>query len=188
MSRKIAVISIVIIVCVTLTYIIRLATATLPEVEVTSTDGRIEILFHSINFSQSLAFYPHTPETVGYIFAWVDITIKNVGQANIHINWNYAYLKDSNNYLYQGTYADSPRQFQLIDLPPGETIRGEFYFEVPAGATIEKFVWSDLSSYVSVAVPEFSSMIVLTLFMAATVLAVVVYRRKQPARRFFQKL
>jgi hypothetical protein len=178
MNRRIALISIVVSVCLTSTYIIQLANATLQEVEEMSTDGRIEIVFHSINFSQSLPFYPHTPETVGYVFAWVDITIKNVGQQNIQINWNYAYLKDSNNYLYQGKYADSPRQFQLIGLPPGETIRGEFYFEVPAGATIEKFIWSDFSSYVSVVVPEFSSMLVLTPFMAAAVLAIVVYRKK----------
>ena len=177
MNRKLALISVVLSV-LTLAYTIQLANATLLEVEESGIDSRIEITFHSIDTAQSLSFYPHTPETVGYIFAWVDITIKNIGQQDISINWYYAYLKDNNNYLYQGTHADSPREFKLVKLPPGETMRGEFYFEVPAGAIIEKFIWSDYSSYVSVVVPEFSSMLVLTLFMAATVLAVLVYRRK----------
>jgi hypothetical protein len=177
MNKKLALTSAVISM-LTLAYSIQLTNAMLPEVEESSTDGRIEIWFHSLTTAQSLPFYPHTPETVGYIFAWVDLSIKNVGSEDVHINWNYAYLKDSENYQYRGTHADSPKEFPLMDLPSGETIRGEFYFEVPSEATIEKFIWSDLRSYVSIVIPEFSSILILTLFMITALLAVIVYRRK----------
>ena len=145
---------------------------------VSTTDGRVEIWFHSFDTAQSLDFYPYEPETAGYIFAWVDLSIKNVGSEDVHINWNYAYLKDADNYLYTGRHADSPKEFPLLKLPPEETIRGEFYFEIPTESIIEEFIWSDLRSYVSVVIPEFPSFLLLPLFMLATLLAVIVYRRK----------
>jgi len=142
-----------------------------------TSDGRIELCVHLFDTSPSLEFYPHEPEIIGYIFAWVDLSIKSVGSKEVHINWNYGYLKDTNNYLYNGRHADSPIELPLLDLPPGETIRGEVYFEVPSGATIKEFVWSDLASYISVVIPEFPSFLILPLFIIATLLAVIVYRK-----------
>ncbi len=177
MKKKLALASAV-ITMLTLAYSIQLTNAKLPEVEELTADDRIEIWFHSLNTAQSLPFYPHTPETVGYIFAWVDISLKNVGQQDISTNSLYAYLKDSNNYLYEAIYVDSPKEFPLLKLPSGETLRGELYFEVPSGAIIEKFVWDDHSSHVSVSIPEFSSLITMPLFMIATLLAILVYKKK----------
>jgi hypothetical protein len=176
MNRKIALVTLVLSM-VTSAFTIQLAKATLLDVESTSIDGRIEITFHSIDTAQSIPFYPHTPETVGYIFAWVDLTIENIGQQDISINWNFAYLKDSNNYLYKGTHVDSPQEFPLVDLPPGETQRGKFYFEVPSGAVIEEFVWDDYSNHVIVLIPEFSTFLFLSLSIIAPLLAVIVYKR-----------
>jgi hypothetical protein len=143
-----------------------------------TSDGRIELCVHLFDTSPSLEFYPHEPEIIGYIFAWVDLSIKNVGSEDVYISGGYVYLKDANNYLYEHRYADTPLALRSLHLPPGETIRGELYFEVPSGATIKEFVWSDYASYINVAIPEFPSFLILPLFMIATLLAVIIYKRK----------
>lgn len=143
-----------------------------------ASDGRIALCVHSFNSSPSLSFYPYTPKTAGYVFAWVDLSLKNVGTKKVSTNSLYAYLRDTDNYFYEYVYTDSPKKWQLIDLPPGETFRGEIYWEVPPEAIIDRFVWTDPWSYITVIIPEFPSFLILSLFMIATLLAVMVYKRK----------
>jgi len=142
-------------------------------------DSRISLCVHSFGSAQSISYYPYNPDTAGYVFAWVDVSLKNVGGEEVTTNPLYAFLRDADNYMYEGGNVLSPKQLQLIDLPPGETVRGEIYFEVPAQAVITKFQWIDHHSFISVIIPEFPSFLILPLFMIATLLAVIVYRRRK---------
>lgn len=124
----------------------------------------------------------YEPETVGYVFAWVDLSLKNVGTEEVSTNTLYAYLKDTENYFYKREGVLSPKAFRLIDLPPGETIRGEIYWEVPSEAIIDEFIWHNHRSYISIIIPEFPDALLMPLFMIATLLAVILYRRKRTVK------
>jgi len=128
--------------------------AELPGVGEWTSDGRIELCVHSFDSAPSIHYYPYEPEIAGYIFAWVDLSLKNVGIEKVSTNLLYAYLKDTENYLYEGVIVLSPKEWQLIDLPPGETLRGEIYFEVPAEAIIDEFLWIDYQSYIGIVILE----------------------------------
>ena len=143
-----------------------------------TTDGRIELCVHSFDTAPSIDYYPYEPETVGYVFAWVDLSLKNVGIEEVSTNTLYAYLKDTENYFYEREGVLSPKAFRLIDLPPGETIRGEIYWEVPSEAIIDEFIWHNHQSYISIIIPEFPDALLVPLFMIATLLAVILYRRR----------
>jgi len=140
-------------------------------------DGRIELCVHSFDTSPSIDYYPYTPAS-GCIFAWVDLSIKNVDTEEVGINQLYAYLKDTDNYVYARFSTLSPKRLALVDLPPEETIRGEIYFEVPTEAVIAEFLWNDFKSNISVVIPEFPSFLILPLFMIVTLLVVIVYKTK----------
>lgn len=143
-----------------------------------TSDGRIAIFIHSFDTASSVPYYPYSPAS-GNVYVWVDVSLKNVGTGTISTNTLYAYVADIDHYYYRGEVVSSPRHLALIDLPPQETIRGEIYFEVPADSVIEKFVWQDNYSNLRITVPELPSFLILPLFMIATLLAVIVCRRKQ---------
>jgi hypothetical protein len=111
-------------------------------------DGRVEICVHAFSSSPTLSFYPYEPDNTGFVFAWVDVSLKNVGTEDVSTNKLYTHLKDTSNYMYGNVYTSSPKEWDLVDLPPGETLRGEIYFEVPAEAVVDRFVWSSYTSYI----------------------------------------
>ena len=59
-----------------------------------------------------------------------------MGNEGVNTNSLYAYLKDNQNYMYEREAVMSPKAWRFLDLPPGETLRGEIYFEIPPDATI----------------------------------------------------
>jgi len=141
-------------------------------------DSRISLCVHSFSSAQSISYYPYTPDTAEYVFAWVDVSLKNVGGEEVSTNSLYAFLRDADDYIYERIIVPSPKQWQLIDLPPGETVRGEIYFEVPAQAVITKFQWIDYQSFISIIIPEFPSFLILPLFMTLTLLTVIICKRR----------
>jgi len=142
------------------------------------TDGRIALCIHSFETAPTIDYYPYKPDTSGYIWAWVDLSLENVGTKEISTNSLYAYLKDNQNYMYRGrSVANAPKNFKLLDLPPGETLRGEIYFEVPQDAIIVAFVWYDYKSYI--VIPEFSSITILLLLMLTTLIAIIFVKKER---------
>jgi len=131
-----------------------------------NSDGRIRIEVHSFGNSFSIAYNPYDPEIAGFIWAWVDISITNIGLQDVSTNNLYGYLKDSENHLYESSYTASPFKLQLVDLPPNDTIRGEIYFEIPEDAEIVSFLWSDWNS--NITIPEFSAFIMLLILIIPT--------------------
>ncbi|MHA1722477.1 MAG: DUF4352 domain-containing protein [Candidatus Baldrarchaeia archaeon] len=142
-------------------------------------DGRIAICIHSFQTASRIDYYPYEPDTPGYIWAWVDLSIKNVGSDEISTNSLYAYLKDSQDYMYEGRpVANDPKHLKLMDLPPRETLRGIIYFEIPPNATIVAFIWYDYESYI--VIPEFTSVIILIPLFLTVVLLIVLTKKKRP--------
>ena len=118
-----------------------------------NSDSRLQIEVHSFGNVSSVAYYPYTPDNAGYIWAWVDVSLTNIGFEEVSTNSLYAYLKDSLNYLYGTEYTSSPLYLQLLDLPVNQTIRGELYFEIPSDAEIASFLWSDYNSNIQIPQP-----------------------------------
>ena len=139
-------------------------------------DDRIAICIHSFQTASRIDYFPYEPDTPGYIWAWVDISIKNVGTEEISTNTLYAHLKDSQGYVYERTRTTDPKHLKLMDLPPGGTIRGTVYFEIPPDATIVAFIWYNYDSYIEI--PEFSSLMVLSLIIMIVSIATVIARKK----------
>jgi hypothetical protein len=120
-----------------------------------NSDSRLELQVHSFNTASSIDYYPYTPDTNGYIWAWVDISIKNIGTEEVSTNVLYAYLKDNNNYQYRARpTANAPLQLKLIDLLPGEIQRGLIYWEIPPDAEITSFIWHDYVSNIAIPAPS----------------------------------
>lgn len=145
-----------------------------------TSDNRMEMNVHSFNTSPSIDFIPNTPNRLGYIYAWVDVSLKNLGTEAININLLYAHLKDSENYIYQSTVVASPKLVQLMDINPGETIRGELYWEIPEDAIITEFIWQDYRSNLHTIIPEFQPWIILPLILIGTVGLVILRKRMTP--------
>jgi len=140
-------------------------------------DDRIAICIHSFQTASRIDYFPYEPDTPGYIWAWVDVSIKNVGTEEVSTNSLYAHLKDNQGYMYEGRpVANDPKHLKLIDLPPGEIIRGIVYFEIPPDATIVAFIWYDHDSYIEI--PEFSSLMVLSLVTMIVSIVAVIARKK----------
>ena len=118
-----------------------------------NSDSRLQIEIHSFGNATSIAYYPYTPDTAGYIWMWIDVSLTNVGFEEVSTNSLYAYLKDSLNYLYEREHVSSPLFLQLLDLPVNQTIRGELYFEIPSDAEIVSFLWSDYDSNIQIPQP-----------------------------------
>ena len=99
------------------------------------------------------------------------VSITNIGFNDVSTNSLYAHLKDKQNYLYESEIALSPIRLQLVDLPANQTIRGELYFEIPAGAEIVSFLWSDWNS--NILIPEFPSAALLGFVIVLSSMAII---------------
>jgi len=120
----------------------------------TNSDSRLELRIYSFDTAASIDYYPYTPDTSGYIWAWVYFSIKNIGTEEVSTNVFFAYLKDSNDYQYEARITvDSPLELELVDMPPGETQQGLIYWEIPPDAEITSFIWSDYVSYITIPDP-----------------------------------
>jgi hypothetical protein len=102
-----------------------------------------------------------------------------LGTRSISTNPFFAYLKDSENYLYQPESVLSPKELPLIDLAPGDTLRGEIYWEIPEEAIISEFIWQDFQSDIHIIIPEFPTLLVLPLIVIITSMMLVIWRRNK---------
>jgi hypothetical protein len=153
-----------------------------------NSDGTVEIQIHSFDTATSLDSY--TPSIVGYIFTWVDLSIKNIGTQEVSTNQIHAYLKDSQNYQYTSRIVGGSRCITVVHLSPGEALRGEIYWEIPSDAEITSFIWDDDPIYITIPapspkptespdIPEFPLTVgVMLVVTAVTVLALVLKRKR----------
>jgi hypothetical protein len=116
----------------------------------TKSDGRIEITIYSLNTSVSISYSPYTSDLMGYIWAWIDFSITNLGGSTMSANPLNCMLKDQQNFIYDISNVSSPKQMQSQELSAEATIRGELYFEIPFSAVITHFVYEDDDSYITI--------------------------------------
>lgn len=139
---------------ITLTLITEQVTASSPIVG-SNSDSRLELQVYSFETNATIDYYPYTPDTEGYIWAWIDFSIKNVDAEKASTNVLFAYLKDANNYQYRARpTANAPLQLKLVDLQLGEAQRGLIYWEIPSDAEIASFIWSDYASNIAIPAPS----------------------------------
>ena len=67
----------------------------------------------------------------------VQIVVANVSGELITVNALGAYLVDTDGYVYQAELAGRDGQIELVDLNPGERVRGWIAYEVPENSTPE---------------------------------------------------
>jgi len=116
----------------------------------------------------------------------VNVTIVNNMDEPVMIPWICLYVLDV-------TYVDDT--FEELNIPINNTVNiamasmssRTFYWNVtesgfdkePKALSVEGKVHTDIGDYISwVIIPEFPSLLILPLFMTATLLAVILYRRK----------
>jgi hypothetical protein len=146
-----------------------------------NSDSRVQITIYSFSTNQTIPYYPYTPSHSGYVWAWIDISVKNVGPDAVSTNSLYSSLKDSQDYVYVGSVVpDDPQWMKLQDLSSGSSQRGNFYFEIPANANILSFNWDDYSSNLNIpktAIPEFPLVAILLIFGLTVSLSVLAIKR-----------
>jgi hypothetical protein len=79
---------------------------------------------YSFNTNTTIPYYPYTPSHSGYIWAWVDISFKNIGSTGSTVDTNalFASIKDNQNYAYTGEpVANDPQDIKLQYLTSGNT-------------------------------------------------------------------
>ena len=126
-----------------------------PIIGTISDGGRVQVQIFSLQTSSAIAYYPYTPKSSGYIWAWIDISIKNIASTGtIDINPIFASLKDNRNSVYTGEQIlTDPEGLQPLYLNPQASQRGNIYFEIPAGDNIASFTWYDYTSNLVIPAP-----------------------------------
>lgn len=156
----------------------------------TASDNRVQITVNSYTTNATSQYYPYTPSQSGYVFAMVDVTIKNLDGGTVDTNPLYTSLKDNQNYVYTGSAGDEandPQGLKLQNLNAGQSQRGTIYFEIPANANIASFSWDDYNSTLTIpsmstanpspSVPEYTIPIILVILIATAALAVISTRK-----------
>lgn len=117
----------------------------------TFSDNLAQIQIYSVTTSTNIAYYPYSTEYNGYVWVILDISIKNVASTGtISTNSLYGYLKDNQGLIYRGrSLANDPQDLKLITLNPGDSQRGNLYFEIPATSNIVGFYWDDYRSNIA---------------------------------------
>lgn len=161
--------------------VIPLVTAQQSPIVGTNSDSRVQITIYSFSTNQTIPYYPYTPSHSGYVWAWIDISIKNVGPDTVSTNSLSSSVKDSQDHVYTGSVVpDDPQWMKLQDLSSGSSQRGNFYFEIPANANIASFNWNDYASNLSIpktAIPEFPLIAILLFFGIAVSVSILAIKR-----------
>ena len=74
---------------------------------------------------------------------WVllDVSIKNVSNTSQDYGTFDFKLSDSDDFSYDSTFVNQPRELDFGSLNPGETIRGELGFELPADSLPDRLIY-----------------------------------------------
>lgn len=153
----------------------------------TASNNGVQITINSITTNTTSQYYPYTPTQSGYVFAYIDITIKNIDGGTVDTNPLFASIKDNQNYVYTGSAGDGandPQGLKLQTLNAGESQRGNLYFEIPANANIVSFTWYDYNTTLTIpstatstspspSVPEYPTPLIIAILVATATLALI---------------